>query len=75
MLTTKKLLEKGFDLTKESQFNWYLCKNNFCLFPMNGGWSIGSNFGELAIGPNGFIEIIETEEDFNRYLLEKGIKI
>lgn len=75
MLTTKRLLELGFILNRLSEFNWYLCKNKFCLFPMNGGWAIGSDFGELAIGPNGYIEIIDTEDDLNRYLKEKNIHI
>lgn len=75
MLSTKKLLELGFVLYKKGELNWYLCKNQFCLFPMNGGWAIGSNFGELAVGPEGIIEIIETEDELNKYLLEKNIKI
>lgn len=75
MLTTKRLLEKGFKLYRESENNWYLCKNQFCLFPMNGGWAIGSDFGSLAIGPDGFIELIETEEEFERYISEKSINL
>jgi hypothetical protein len=75
MLTTRRLLQLGFKLLFVGELNWYLCKNKFCLFPMNGAWAIGSDLGTLGIGPNGFIEIIETEDELIRYLKENNINI
>ena len=34
MLTTKKLIELGFEIIK-NESNWYLKKGVICLFPMN----------------------------------------
>jgi len=67
MLTTKRLIELGFEY-KISGTNWYLEKNKFCLFPMNGCWALGSDFGALATGVDGIIIIIETEEELNKIM-------
>jgi hypothetical protein len=69
MLTTKRLLELGFNIRSE-RGNWYLQKGKFCLFPMNGSWAVGSDFGTLATGANNIILMIDTEEELNESMKE-----
>jgi hypothetical protein len=71
MLTARRLQQLGFEI-KNKQQHWWMVKDRFCLFPMNGSWAIGADWGELAVGPHGFIEIIETEDDLRKYLKERG---
>ncbi|MFP9114474.1 hypothetical protein ACLI1A_11065 [Flavobacterium sp. RHBU_3] len=65
MLTTRRLQELGFKI-KGKGYNWYMQKGNFCLFPMNGSWAIGSDFGTLATGADGIILCIDTEEQLEK---------
>lgn len=74
MLTLKRLLEMGFEY-KTDKNHWYVEKQKFCLFPMNGSWAIGSDFGRIATGVDGVIEIIETEDELKRYISERSIQI
>ncbi len=62
-LTAKRLLELGFE-QRQQQGNVYFEKNKFCLFLVNGVWSVGSDFGALATSNT----YVTTEEELIKYM-------
>lgn len=65
MLTSKRLIELGFEKKSENK-NTYYEKDKFCLFSMSGKWLVGSDFGTLATSNT----YIETEEELIKYMKE-----